>query len=90
MAQPSMVADSLLKACGRCGQALGGCDGGTEIFIARARADYLLLPRRPAQAAAVRRGCAELGSWTQPHQLPLVYSETYNIRWVAEECMRCT
>ena len=28
----------------------------------------------------MRRGCSELGAWTQPGQLPLVYSEQFNIR----------
>ncbi|KAK9826406.1 hypothetical protein WJX81_000560 [Elliptochloris bilobata] len=40
---------------------------------------------RPAAVPGVRKGCADLGAWTTAGQLPLVYSETYNIRCLGLE-----
>ena len=46
--------------------------------------------RRPAAVPSVRQACVDLGGWTQAGQLPLVYSETYNIRCFGlERCAVC-
>lgn len=50
----------------------------------------LLDSRRPAAVPSVRQACTDLGAWTQAGQLPLVYSETYNIRCFGlERCAVC-
>ena len=43
---------------------------------------------RPAAVPGVRQACTDLGGWTQAGQLPLVYSDTYNIRCFGlEKCV---